>query len=307
MAAEGEAEVEVPELKEVPPLTEEELEARVALFDEVFANIVTQDMKAKSIGERKENNLEDKALTYSEFDFALMNNIMTAIKTHKGPLFEKGIFLELGSGIGKACVAAALTHPFEKVVGVEILQGLSEVATASLTKYTEAQFPEEVPKPEVQLLKGDFVAEAQTLLDPLLPQVTVLLAVATFFGDKEMQALVGAARKMVDCSFVVTFSQPLPENFVVDKDRHPKQRMAAAVRKANSKPGVAPKKTEDIHVENPENDPDGFTLVHQETMAVPWSESATCYIYKKIPLDAPASEENPAEEGAEEAGAGEAE
>jgi len=35
---------------------------------------------------------------------------------------EKGLFYDLGSGTGKGCVGAALSHPFEKVVGVEILE-----------------------------------------------------------------------------------------------------------------------------------------------------------------------------------------
>mmetsp|Transcript_127697 Transcript_127697/g.408835 ORF Transcript_127697/g.408835 Transcript_127697/m.408835 type:complete len:298 (-) Transcript_127697:164-1057(-) len=282
MAEEGE-EPPVEQLKEVPPLTEEEVEARAAIFDDIFKEAAAQDMKGKSINERKENALEGKALTYAEFDFHLMTELFTKIKTNFGPVYEKGIFLDLGSGVGKACIAAALQHPFEKVVGVEILQGLSEVATASLAKYQEAQLPEGEVKPELQLIKGDFVGEFEAHVDSLLPQVTFCLAVASCYGEKEIQALVAAARKMPANSFFVTFTQPLPESFVIDDDRHPRQRRAAAVRKACSKRGVEPCPPEEIQVEPPQIDPDGVTLVHKEVMQVPWGEPATCFIYKKMP------------------------
>eukprot|EP00932_Pfiesteria_piscicida_P010681 SRR837773.21679.p1 GENE.SRR837773.21679~~SRR837773.21679.p1 ORF type:complete len:303 (+),score=92.65 SRR837773.21679:135-911(+) len=251
-------------------------------------------MKAKSINERKENSLEDKALTYSEFDFNLMHEILTKIKSNFGPMLEKGVFLDLGSGSGKACLAAALQHPFEKVVGVELLQGLSDVATASLPKYQEGQISEEFAKPEIQFIKGDFVSEFEAHLEPLLGQVTFCLAVAACYGEKELQALASAVRKMPENSFFVTFTQPLPESVVIDLDRHPRQRRAAAVRKACGRRGVEPCKPEEIEVEPPENDSDGMSLVHREVLQVPWGAPATCFIYKKMPK-APAEGELPPE------------
>lgn len=39
-----------------------------------------------------------------------------------------GVFVDLGSGTGKACIAAALLHPFEAVRGIETLEGLHRFA-----------------------------------------------------------------------------------------------------------------------------------------------------------------------------------
>mmetsp|Transcript_117785 Transcript_117785/g.293720 ORF Transcript_117785/g.293720 Transcript_117785/m.293720 type:complete len:309 (+) Transcript_117785:99-1025(+) len=280
----GEAE---PVLEEVPPLSDEAFQARQPIFDEIFAGSTAQDIKAKSIAERKENGLEDRSLTYGEIDFGLMNQILNTVKTNFGPLYEKGVFLDLGSGVGKACVAAALQHPFEKVVGVETLQSLSDVGAAAAAKYQEAQLPEGVHKPELQLVKGDFVSEFEAHIEPVAAQVTVCLAVATCYGEKETQAMVAAARKMPENSFMISFTQALPESFVVDKQRHPRQRKAAAVRKACARRGVEPCPASEVEVPDNEFDPDGFTLVHRETVQVPWGAPATVFVYKKVPMAVP--------------------
>jgi len=295
MGDEEEAEP-APQLEEVPPLSDEAFQARQPIFDEIFAEVKAQDIKAKSIAERKENELQDKALTYGEIDMPLMNQILNTVKTNSGPLYEKGVFLDLGSGVGKACVAAALLHPFEKVVGIETLQSLSDVGAAAAAKYQEAQLPEGAAKPELQLVKGDFVAELEAHVEPVASRVTVCFALATCYGEKEMQAIVATARKMPANAFLVSFSQGLPESFLIDTERNPKQRRAAAVRKACSKRGVLPPPADEIVALPPVNDPDGFTLVHKEAVQVPWGSPATIFVYKKVPLPS----EEPAE-GAEEA------
>ena len=51
------------------------------------------------------------------------------VKEKDMPLFaNKGVFVDLGSGSGKACLAAQLLHPFEKVVGIETIQCLHDFA-----------------------------------------------------------------------------------------------------------------------------------------------------------------------------------
>jgi hypothetical protein len=42
--------------------------------------------------------------------------------------FPHGAFYDLGSGTGKGCLAAALLYPFDKIGGIEILDGLYNVS-----------------------------------------------------------------------------------------------------------------------------------------------------------------------------------
>merc|ERR1712137_963850 len=98
----------------------------------------------------------------------------------------------------------------------------------------------------------------------------VCLAVATCYGERELQAMASVARLMPENSLFVTFSQGLPDSLIVDPDRNPRQRKAVAVRKALSRKGVEPSSVGEIVAEPPVNDPQGFTPVHKEVLQVPW-------------------------------------
>lgn len=294
--AEGEA---APEPQPVQPLPDEELEVRQACYDSIFAEFGAIDLKEKSRAERKENEKQDiKSLTYSELDVPTMHQLLNKVKRDHGPLFEsKGIFLDLGSGAGKACIAAGLLHPFQKVVGIECMQCLNSASTAAAAKYQEAQLPEGVIKPEVEFIQGDFVSEFEAKLEAIAPEVVVCLAVSTCFGEAELNAMGTMASKMPDESVFITFTQGLPESLVIDLDRNPAQRRCVAVKKALAKRGVEPSSVE-INVEPPANDPFGWTLVHTERMQT-LGGASTCFIYKKIVVPGlrpePPAEETPPE------------
>jgi len=268
----------------VGPLGEEELGPREAAFAEIFGDCGAEDAKAASLAERKANGLDKLGLTYQEIELQVINRLLNRIKVDHGPLFEsKGIFLDLGSGAGKACIAAGLLHPFEKVVGIEMLQSLTDMANKALAKYQDAQLPEGVVKPPVEFIKGDFVAEFEAKLDPLIPQVCVGVAAATFFDEEQLNVVTNLAKKMPDDSFLITVTRGLPEALVIDKDRHPAQRRAEAVKRALGARGTDPDAVE-IVPEPPENDPNGWTLLFCEEVQLVWGP-ATCFVYKKVPAE----------------------
>jgi len=286
----------------VGPLGEEELEPREAAFQEIFGDCGAEDAKAASLAERKANGLDKPGLTYQEIELQVINRLLNKIKADHGPLFEsKGIFLDLGSGAGKACIAAGLLHPFEKVVGIEMLQSLTDMANKALAKYQDVQLPEGVVKPPVEFIQGDFVAEFEAKLDPLIPQVCVSVAAATFFDEQQLTVVTNLAKKMPDDSFLITVTRGLPEALVIDKDRHPAQRRAEAVKKALRVRGTDPD-TVEIVPEPPENDPNGWTLLFCEEVQLVWGP-ATCFVYKKVPAEGGGEappDEAPAEPPAEQ-------
>jgi len=291
--AEDEAQELPPE--PVPPLSEEDLENRQACFDEIFSEYAALDVKQKSMNERKEKEApppheegEDVeqapettpniALAYSELSFGTVNKLINLVKEKCGPLFpSKGLFLDLGSGAGKTCIAAGLIHPFEKVVGIETLQCLCDIETAAQGKYAEAALPEGVVKPEMNFIKGDFAIEEQ--LESILPEVAVCIVVATTFGEPEMQAITKHAQQMPEGASLIMITQMLEEFLVVDVNRDPRKRRAAATKKALARRGVEPQGIE-IVLEPAENDPNGWRLKHSEDLELEWG-TTTCYIYKK--------------------------
>lgn len=274
----GEVEGEEPPPPEpVPPLTDEEYEERKGLYQQIIESLDPNVVKKASVNEReKEEKLEKKSLTYGEVDIDTLHQLLNMVKKEEdgiGPLYkDHGIFLDLGSGIGKPCFAAALLHPFAKVVGIETMQCLNEFATATQAKYQELGIPETIKKTEVQLIKGSFVDDLATSeLQPMVPQVTVCLAVATCFGDEEMKAIRSIADQMPELSVFITFTQMLPKQIA----NHPKPDQLL----------------------KPING--GWKLVYKDLKEMSWGP-ASCFMWKKMPppLYGPEEWVEPTPEGA---------
>eukprot|EP00949_MAST-11_sp_MAST-11-sp1_P001412 g1412.t1 len=78
---------------------------------------------------------------------------------------EKGeTFVDLGSGIGRACLIAALSqgHTFKRIIGIELLAPLHEAAQHALQQYEKAmaQPPQSSfvdNKPEITFIRGNFL------------------------------------------------------------------------------------------------------------------------------------------------------
>jgi len=284
----------------VPPLSDADYKARRRLYEDIFTGFDAMEMKEKSRQERKDHEQEHvKSLTYGELDVKIVHQLLNKVKENYGPLyFKKGTFLDLGSGAGKVCVAAGLLHPFEKVVGIETMENLHGTATAANDKYKEIQLPEDAFKPEIEFIRGDFAGDFESKLEPLAPEVVLCMAVATCYGEAEMNTMASLARKMPDESVLITFTQRLPESMVIDLDRHPAHRRAVATKRALSKRGTEPS-TAEVVVEPPPNDPFGWTQVSSELMQMAWG-LATCFVYKKVVIphlrpDPPQTEEPPPE------------
>lgn len=307
MAAEG-GEGQEEERQPVPPLGEEQVQERSKIWEDIFADYPVNKIKQASIDERKANGKEEDAtLTYGEIDFGIVNNIITMLKNQHTRLYAgTGIFLDLGSGCGKACVAAALAHQFEKVIGVETMACLDEVAQKANEKYKEAALTGDPPpeKPEIQFIKGDFVADLAATIEPFAPQIAVCIAVATCFGDDQLNALATLASKMSDNAIVVTFSQRLPESVIGGDKKLPQERFRDHLKIALAKRGTDPANVE-IDPNPPDAKPGGWRLIHEEDVnmpvgAAPMQLPTKCFVFKKIPLpveEQPPVQDEPAEQG----------
>eukprot|EP00913_Durusdinium_trenchii_P013040 g12240.t1 len=260
--------------------------ATKSIFEEIFKGYDALEVKQKSMAERREKEAPPPA---------------DGEETEQAPV-EVG--RHFGSGCGKLVLAAALLHPFQKVIGIEALQSLNEIEAAVQAKYAEVEVPEGVVKPEVSFVKGDFVSEFDAVLEPIAPEATFAIAVATTFGDPEMQAVSKLAQKMPQGASLFLVTQKLEESLVVDVNRNPRQRRSVATKKALAQRGVEPtgdrprvQRTEDdetnggtcratadcgieIELEPAENDPNGWRLKDTVPLELEWG-TTNCYLYKK--------------------------
>ena len=70
--------------------------------------------------------IEENTLTYGEITFTTMAAIFYILD--ELGLQSGGTFLDLGSGSGKVCLCASLLKQFDRIVGVELLNGLFEIS-----------------------------------------------------------------------------------------------------------------------------------------------------------------------------------
>jgi len=304
MAEEGAEPVEEEPRQPVPPLDEEQIQERAKIWDDLFAEYPANKVKLASLDERKAAEKgEDTTLTYGELDFTSVNNVITMLKNQHTRFYAgQGIFLDLGSGCGKACVAAALSHQFEKVVGIETIGCLDEVAQKVNEKFKEVAFAGDPPpeKPEIQFIKGDFVADLAATLEPFAPQIAVCLAVATCYGEEQLNALATLASKMSDNALFVTYSQGLPDKIIGGDKKLPQERYRDQLKIALAKRGTDPASVE-IDENPPDSMPGGWRLVHEEEVNLPTGGApielpSKLFVFKKIPLPV---EEQPQDADAE--------
>lgn len=238
MGEEGE---KVP-LEEAQPLSDELLPDREKIFLDLYAECDAE--KAKEISKTARAGMEGAGanLTYAELDIGTLHSILNIIKRDFGPLYiGDGTFIDLGSGVGKAAVAAALLHPFKKVVGIEVLLPLGDVADGVQGKFAAAAAPVIEAAPELSFLKGNFVGEMSTTLAPIAAECKVALATATCYLEPELKAMAEFAAMMPENSLFVSFGQQLPLSGDAGED---------------------------------------WITLHTEQMEMLWGPS-TCFIYKK--------------------------
>ena len=107
------------------------------LYDSLTSQFTISMAKAASKRERDEKQLTSMNMVYGEITFESMGIILEKIKKRYGKPYvgtsgstgvlqqsHGGIFYDLGSGSGKAIIAATVLHNFESCCGIELLEGL---------------------------------------------------------------------------------------------------------------------------------------------------------------------------------------
>lgn len=116
-------------------------------------NRKVQERKVAS-GLAKPNTDTKNNLAYGELGFMGVAVILEQMRLACKELREGGIFVDIGSGSGKCCIAAALLHDFSVVRGIEIAAPLHKLAVEQVApRYREMAGGE--GKTEVHFQCGD--------------------------------------------------------------------------------------------------------------------------------------------------------
>lgn len=169
-----------------------------ALYERVFSGV---DGFGLSYGWQKGIGERDRNLTYGEIDFDGFLNILCDIPK----IDQRKVFYDLGSGVGKAVMAAALLGNFRKAVGIEILSPLHfQTATISRALKEDKYFQNNKNNlPEISFLQKDFLKHDYQEAD-------LVFINSTCFSQELMYALSESLQTIPSGGIVLTVSQSLP-------------------------------------------------------------------------------------------------
>ncbi|CAM9969231.1 unnamed protein product, partial [Sphacelaria rigidula] len=101
------------------------------LYDDLPAAIV----KGVSQDNRISAGLKQESLVYGELEIASFVKVFVKLKRIHGHMMEPGgSFWDLGAGVGKLVIAAAMGHNFESCYGVEVLAALRDASRPVLMR-----------------------------------------------------------------------------------------------------------------------------------------------------------------------------
>jgi len=101
-------------------------------YNFLYQQCSTNHGKTLSKQERKSKGITDNSFVYGEIDFHSFAQIIK----HLRPLIKPdGVFVDLGSGTGRPCIAMALLSDMQRIVGIEYLSDLVTASRQVLEQY----------------------------------------------------------------------------------------------------------------------------------------------------------------------------
>mmetsp|Transcript_46638 Transcript_46638/g.130049 ORF Transcript_46638/g.130049 Transcript_46638/m.130049 type:complete len:524 (-) Transcript_46638:55-1626(-) len=205
--------------EEAVELTEQQkLEMRTDLL---FKRCSPLKAKLLSQEERRLNSLDDPALLYGEIEPNEFAKVLQRIQhiyghMHPGKGIARGKFYDIGSGSGKACLVAAMLHPFELCCGIETLSELCTLAEGLQARHDKRIASGKPPigynGDETDDRKKQVIRFACTdaLEDNSWSEATMTFCHSTAFSEEMMLTFAETTELMEIGSVVITCTKPLP-------------------------------------------------------------------------------------------------
>jgi len=130
-------------------LDSERVAAARKAFDDVDATVSWGEGKALMQAEVVKQGGKIGALTWGETDFGSLAIMLGFVAPKAGENF-----LDLGAGLGKVLCGAQMLCDFDKLLGIELIEGTAAAGQTLVNKFSEARG---LPEGKVELQCGDFL------------------------------------------------------------------------------------------------------------------------------------------------------
>lgn len=127
------------------------------IFEKLYSDYSLVETIDESLKERSLRRFTGSSYVYGEVTFEGMKQIFEKLKENEISQ-DCDTFLDLGSGIGKAVLSAAMLGKYKKCVGIELLDSLTTISQTIKEYYDFMKSKYEVPKEfaEIEFINGDF-------------------------------------------------------------------------------------------------------------------------------------------------------
>jgi SAM-dependent methyltransferase len=187
-------------LQQIHQLIEDE---SLALYNDLFFDTSLEVGKALSKSERDTQDLnENKSLIYGEVDYSSFYKVLRKINPAPG-----STFYDLGSGTGKAVMAARFAQDFGRCVGIEILETLHGQA-----KKIVDRFNKKFRRYLAMSMSQQVSVHHGSLLEVDWSDGDVVFANSTCFDDSLIDDLSKLAEGLKPGAIVITFTKGLTSN-----------------------------------------------------------------------------------------------
>ncbi|DBA04163.1 TPA: LOW QUALITY PROTEIN: hypothetical protein N0F65_004271 [Lagenidium giganteum] len=167
-------------------------------FQQVYRGYGTEYAKELSQEARQSANIIKSSFVYGEISFFPFVDVLRWIAPQLPP---NAVLYDLGAGIGKAVIAAALIHPFQRVIGIEALEPLVACADKRAASYNKLPNSARLCV-DVDFQLGDFLQ---------LPWADgdIVFCHGTCYSDAEWNGISLAAEQLKQGAFFVSASMVL--------------------------------------------------------------------------------------------------
>ena len=163
---------------ELPLELHEKFQNLEKYFNKFYPEEILEKAKKDAKAESESRKFIKENFIYGEVNFRSISYILLYLKHVYG--IKEGYFFDLGSGTGRAIIGAALTYPFTKYIGIELLNTLYN-ASIEIKKLFDKESTEN-KKPDIEFINGDFLKQD-------LSKASVIFINSTTFSDKLLEDL----------------------------------------------------------------------------------------------------------------------
>ena len=158
---------------EIPLELHEKYQNLEKYFNKFYSEKILEKAKKDAKIESESRKFIKDNFIYGEVNFRSISYILLYLSYKYG--IKEGYFFDLGSGTGRAIIGAALTYPFSKYIGIELLETLYK-ASIEIKQLFEKDYNND-KKPDIEFINGDFLKQD-------LSKSSVIFINSTTFSDK---------------------------------------------------------------------------------------------------------------------------